>query len=103
MQKNAVITFVENHKPETNQFKGTEKIFSMPYALIEEAMEFCALEGIDKVYVGFKFDRWQINVSRTGMSFSVMVTKDGLHDITKKQYVYTISRVAPLLIRSMPD
>ena len=103
MQNNAVITFVKNKNPKKSSFDGTEKIFSMPYSMIEDAIGFCKREKLDEVYVGFSYGQWRTSVDNYSMEFYVTVNEDGIHPDTKNKYVYTINRIGALTTHDMPD
>lgn len=93
MEKDNIITFVENHDHKNAHFTGEEIVFSLPYSKIRQAAEFCERERLDFVYLGFKRNAWQLSLSGGDLTYRLKVTKDGLAPEVSEAYIYVITEV----------
>jgi hypothetical protein len=91
-QKDFIITFVKNIDPSSARFEGNEPVFSIPYSKIIEAARFCERERIDYVFLGFKNQTWQHEISSDSFDYFITVDQNGLSSETTREYAYVISQ-----------
>ena len=93
MKKDAIITFIENTKKSNLKFDPEDNIFSIPYAKVLQAEEFCCREELEYCFIGYKNHTWFIQTTDNELDPCIKITTKGLSPEVTDSYVTVVSEI----------
>jgi len=92
MNSDATVTFMVNTDPLNPVILPEETLFSIPYAKILQAQEFCKDEELEYCFVGYSNYDWHVKGVSNNLDPVVKINDYGIHPDTLNQYVYCLTK-----------